>query len=579
MGSSLSRGRWQLATALALAALVGVLGFKPAIDSGGDNGEYLALARSLVDGTGFRMIAEPGEPMETKRWPGYPVFLAGWMLVFGENLTALKTASVLCFAGAVGLSWVLIRRQAPGAAWIAGASALVFIMNEETLHYAGTVYSEMLFVLLSLGALVALERTAELPGRWWRWGLLAALLCTAATYTRPHGLALVPAAFAFLALRRKWRAAIVVPGLIALALLPWAWRQAHITTEGGHTYLKSTLGTTEEDAPGASGLAKYAHRIGRNAAVHFLSMGRTVLARPDHLSFTPEVTPPPPAQDAAPVAADEAGDADATSGGIDKGMMSRYFLAAVVLLGAIVTWRGPGSAIHWHVVFTFALLLVTPWPRARYLFPLLPFFAWFFISAVLWLPTRLRRWLSTGAATRLGKVAVASACGLALLLGSMTVSQQLIANLRDRGLPYWAPQRYTHEGLDIANYMRAAVWIRDNTPHNAVIVARKPYQVYWVSRRKSDVVWNGSIDGAWQGFNERAGYGPVYVIEDAFAERYDPRAQSRTWWGPALRGHPGEATVVYETQPPEVRVWALHSPVAAGGESDRSTQDRAPVRD
>ncbi len=549
-------------TACVAAALVASsLGFCPHIGSGGDNAEYLALARSMVEGRGYRMIAEPEEPIDTKRWPGYPVLLAGLMGCFGERLWAPKAAQMLAFAATAGLGCALITRSAQAAGWMAAAGVSVFILNEDAVRYASTLYAEMPFALLGVAALLLLGWAAETPSGGWGSALAAGALIAASIYVRPNGIALIPAAFVFLALRKRWKQALIVCGLAALLVLPWVWREARATARGGHTYASKALGHTEEDAPGAWGLEKWTYRIGRNAAAQALSLGQMVIARPRHLAFLPVIErQPAPGMteddaDAEPVANKTA---SGRGGGVDMGHLSRYLLAAVVLVGGVVTWRGTGSSIHWYVIFTILMLLLIPWPRGRYLFPLLPFFGWFLVEGIMWLAGLTERWLGEGRAHRLGVAGVLAAVGLALILTSMAVSQQFIMNVRNRGLPYWAPERYAHQGMDLANYMGAVSWIRDNTPVDAVVACRKPYQVYWVSGRKSTMVWAQSAEGAWRGFEDLAQHGPVYVIEDAFGERYDRRAQARTWWGPALRCQEGrEAHVVFETAIPEVRVWSV----------------------
>lgn len=565
------------------------LTFNPALDTGGDNAEYLTLGRALAHGHGYRMTAEPDAPTETKRWPGYPVFLAGTIWLTGENLGILKATSVICTVGAAVLAWLYLRRQQPAVWWIPAAAVALFVLNEDTLHYASSLYAEALFILLSLAALVLLERAAALtgPGRMLS-ALGSAFLCASAIYVRPHGLALVPAAFAFLVLRKQIRMAVAVPLIIAVALGPWAWRQSRATASGEHTYVAKTLATTEEDSRGVSEARKYADRITRNAAAHFLSMGQTILARPAHVGFVPPApiaaSEPASSQSLPAVEQQAAFSAGPARAGIDPGRISRYLLAAIVLMGAVVTWRGAGSAAHWYVIFTFALLLVTPWPRGRYLVPLLPFFAWFLVEAILWAGDRTGRWLGEARARTLAQAGVAAVCALALLLTAMAASQQTIVNLRNRGLPWWAPERYAHEGLDLANYMAAAAWLRDNTPGDAIVVARKPYLVYWVSGRVSRMVWAESVEGSWQGFQALTERGPVYVIEDAFGDRYDQRAQSRTWWAPALAEHSSEVQLVHETAPPPVRVWRMLSqgPAAVGQTvhaRSRSGEDRIAERD
>ena len=66
--------RWLLA---ALHLLLAWLFFEPQMHNGGDNSAYLALARSLVDGTGYREIYDPAMPLHTQYPPVFPLLLAG----------------------------------------------------------------------------------------------------------------------------------------------------------------------------------------------------------------------------------------------------------------------------------------------------------------------------------------------------------------------------------------------------------------------------------------------------------------------------------------------------------------------
>ena len=59
-----------LGAVVLLALALGGLAFRVRLVCSGDNTEYLALAKSIVGGQGYRMIAEPGAPIETKRPPG-----------------------------------------------------------------------------------------------------------------------------------------------------------------------------------------------------------------------------------------------------------------------------------------------------------------------------------------------------------------------------------------------------------------------------------------------------------------------------------------------------------------------------
>lgn len=540
-----------------LALITGALGFDVHLDSGGDNAEYLALAKSMADGRGYRMIALPGEPIETKRWPGLPLLLTPFMWLAPDALWLPKATGVLAFAVAAALSWSLVRMQSEMSEWLVLAAVLIFVLNDRSIEYASTLYAEVPFTLAGIGALLALERAASGQRRSWGFAAGAVVLIVAAVYIRPNGIALIPAAFAFLLVRARWKTALIVSGLATVLVVPWMARESLATAEGGHTYASAALGHTEEDAPGATGAAKWAYRIRRNAAAQTLAMGQLVLARPQHVGFRPVTGRTAHAEPVSDAPAQPRVDSERDSAGLDPGRLSRYLLAAIVLLGAIVTWRGGGRSIHWYVIFTVLMLLLIPWPRGRYLFPLLPFFGWFLVAGLLWSSGLTARWLGAQRAYRLGAAAVAGACVLALLLTAMAVSQQATMNLRNRGLPYWAPERYEMQGPDLVQYMEAAEWILTHTPEDAVVACRKPFQIYWVTGRKANMVWAHGEDRVWSGFQDLTQHGPLYVIEDAFGDRFGEEALTETYWEAALSSHPDRCAVVFETDDRATKVWRV----------------------
>ena len=72
-----------------------------------DDGIYVATAKSLAEGNGFRLIDLPGQPAQTKYPFLYPAALAviwkSWPR-FPENLVAMQWLSLVCAAAAVALA-------------------------------------------------------------------------------------------------------------------------------------------------------------------------------------------------------------------------------------------------------------------------------------------------------------------------------------------------------------------------------------------------------------------------------------------------------------------------------------------
>jgi len=210
------------------------------------------------------------------------------------------------------------------------------------------------------------------------------------------------------------------------------------------------------------------------------------------------------------------------------------------------------------------MLLVIPFSRGRYLFPLLPFMAWFFLAALLWMGEGVKGLLGE-AGPGLAKALVVGACALAVVLTAVGVAQRVDLNLRHRGEPWWSPERYELTGADAVNYVKACLWIRDNTPADAVVACRKPYHVYLYSGRRG--TWDplmGSVDTpdrTWASITRFREFGPVYVIEDAFGERFGG-AHTKDLLAPVLEAHSRSLTEVATFEQPRTRVFRL-----MGGES------------
>ena len=151
-----------------------------------------------------------------------------------------------------------------------------------------------------------------------------------------------------------------------------------------------------------------------------------------------------------------------------------------------------------------------------------------------------------------------TAVGAAMLCTTVAVAQQLWLNWECRGLAYAAPQRYGLQGSDFANYAVAAQWITRNTPQNSVIVCRKPSNIYWITGRAStwDPLWKEDPNLLWEDVLAQSRYGPVYIIQDGFANRFQGDLTARNL-KPALQAHGEEIEAVATFTNPQTVVWRL----------------------
>ena len=157
----------------------------------GDSGSYWLLAQHCVRGEPYRYGIDQSCAFRT---PGYPLLLAAWFCVVGDDPPVVygRWLGAICGMVAVGLvirlGWQLFDRT---TAWVAGLLATVL---PDAVGMSIWILSEAPFMPLMLGQLscwIASER-AETSGRWWCWTVLAGVANGLAVLMRPSWLLFVP---------------------------------------------------------------------------------------------------------------------------------------------------------------------------------------------------------------------------------------------------------------------------------------------------------------------------------------------------------------------------------------------------
>jgi hypothetical protein len=196
-----------------------------------DDGVYLASARTLAHGEGYRFANLPGSPAAVHFPPLWSALLAVVWLVapdFPANMTLFRLVNPLL--AAVGAA--LACRYAIGTlrlpAGVAVVMVSVFAVMLPVLILTGVLFSEPMFFCMLILALFAADHAVREGG--WRRALAAGALTGAVVLTRSTGLALVPAVAFALLLARRNREAVVATGTALALLLPWQlWSGARVS--------------------------------------------------------------------------------------------------------------------------------------------------------------------------------------------------------------------------------------------------------------------------------------------------------------------------------------------------------------
>lgn len=193
---------------------------EPGITSRNDDAVYLFLSRAL-HGLQYRNLYAVDLAHHTQYPPGYPAFLAGLTLLFGERLDVFLAAGTLCSAVALGLIFDVLRRRIDTT-----MAFLVIIpagLNYWLLRLAGSMMAESVFLLLAALGLWLVERDASRPRT-----AAAAAIGLAAALVRSVGITFPFAIGLWLLFTRQWRAAALLVVAVAVVLGPWfGWVATH----------------------------------------------------------------------------------------------------------------------------------------------------------------------------------------------------------------------------------------------------------------------------------------------------------------------------------------------------------------
>jgi hypothetical protein len=186
----------------------------PAFFVGGDSQTYLVPA--------YELARDGNWDLGARRPPGYPLFLAGVIVVLGEDMRAVVLAQHLLGLATIAATYGLGRAVAGRAAGV--LAGLGVALSGPLLVYEHYIMAEALFGALLTAAAWALVAARRSPGPW--PALVGGSLLAAGWLVRPAALLLVPLIPLALLGARSWRRSVILTALaglgFALVAAPWA---------------------------------------------------------------------------------------------------------------------------------------------------------------------------------------------------------------------------------------------------------------------------------------------------------------------------------------------------------------------
>lgn len=418
----------------AIATLVVIVSFDPLPSPIGDNAEFAILARAVASGHGLRYLNHPNLIPATKYPPGFPLMLAMWIPFFGGSVLTLKVVVAVCFVLLVPLTFLLSRKflgtsESVIAALLVATSAGVATTLVGVVNYSNEILSDVPYALFSVAGILLLTDSRRAGSRW-----AGLALIMWAYVVRTAGISLVAAAVVYLFLKSHRREALVLASSCVAFSALWALRNFMVAGEGGRYFQVLLAKNPYDPGLGTVGALDVLRRVGINLYGYATGMLQE--------NILPGLV-----------------------GLLGRSVAAK--LGCLVLLGPVVLGaydlRGRALLPNLYVVLYVATYLLWPqvWLSGRFMVPIAPIAAFYFVAGVLGLFDRLK----------VEKLAALVVC--AVIAAPNIYSTSAYAT-RERG--YSAGWNH---------YLSGAVWARDNTPAESVFLCRSAFMFYIFSERKA----------------------------------------------------------------------------------------------
>ena len=409
----------------------------PGIAWGEDDAAYIQLGQQLRHFS-YREIQDIAAPIHARFPPGYPLIIAllGWP--FSDRLDWLLALNIMFSAGAIVLVYLAARRHL-GTTLALLLGGLIAV-NPTTLFDAGNVMSEAPFKFLIMLGIWALTREEDGP----RYSVLAATALIAAAFTRAAGVVTIPALFVYWIMQRQYRRAGVLALVCVLTVGMWlAFTFLAPDAQDRRLYV-SDLGLGEQQRSRFAFLWEIVQRLPERIE------RMSTRAIPSVLSYP------------------------AIAGTL---LDNVFWLAATVVLGTtgivVLLRQWPAAAL---LLLSYGvLLLIWRYALVRFFSPIVPLM---FAALLAGADALTRRFAPRR------RMAMVATLATLLVVGAAVADDGRLreAAACDRANPVESAGCWDQY---YRAYLKAARWVRDSTPADAVFFVNKERAFYLHSGRKT----------------------------------------------------------------------------------------------
>jgi len=212
--------------------------FDTKIDLNGDNANYYVLGKALANGKGYVNINNIEENPNNHFPPGYPAIISLVLLVFGDNLIAIKVFNGIFFITGLLVLFNLLKKFISGNA-IPFITTIFIAINAHYLRYSTIMMTEIpffLFTLLFFLFFIKLDSSPDFLRS--RNFYLSLLMLVIAYYIKSTGIAILGAVILYSLIQKRWKLALAYLGAFIIFFLPWFIRSQQL---GGSSYVRQLM--------------------------------------------------------------------------------------------------------------------------------------------------------------------------------------------------------------------------------------------------------------------------------------------------------------------------------------------------
>lgn len=341
--------RYKILLLLVVVSILYSLHLNQNLDTGGDNARYIILARSLIEGKGYKDIGLAGEPHHIKYPFVFPLLLAPLLHFFDYNVLILKLVPFI-FALATIICVYLIMLDF-GNNKTAMTVALLMGISTAFIKYSTVVLSEVPYTFFTLLAIIFFNRYHREEKWSSKNGFLFILFLFIVFFTRTVGMSLVAASLTFFILegnyelraRIKKVCFIGIPSIIFVGL--WFLRSFLLKEVSSPGYSTFFLADPFNADAGYVKFLDLPHRVIDNSITSIRALGAILVSRETFVAV-----------------------------GI-------VFLTIVIFefMRRVLFDR---SIIEYYLIFYFGILLLNAFKGTRFYIPILPFVFFYFVAGI-----------------------------------------------------------------------------------------------------------------------------------------------------------------------------------------------------